>query len=64
MILCERDIDSDHKIVVEHDPMVGLQVAVRDKTFDIVEWCKNTTDGKKAMDIFRHPYFYGFGLER
>ena len=43
-------------------PMVGLQINVSDKAFGIVEWCKNTTDGKKAMDIYNHPYFYGYGF--
>jgi hypothetical protein len=64
VILCERDIDHDHKIVLEHDSSIGLQVSVRDKTFDIAEWVKNTESGKLAMDIFNHPFFYGYGLER
>jgi hypothetical protein len=65
MILCERDIDSDHKIILEHDSGIGLQVSVRDKRFNIAEWVKNTgEDGIKALDIFNHPFFYGYGLER
>jgi len=64
MILCERDIDTDYEIKVEYDPMIGLQINVQDKTLGIIEWCKNTTDGKLAMDIYNHPYFYGFGLEQ
>ena len=41
--------------------MVGLQINVSDKAFGIVEWCKNTTDGKKAMDIYDHHYCSRYG---
>lgn len=63
MILMERNLGGyNYDVRLEFDPMVGLQVSVRDSTGTAV-WVRNTGDGKLAMSMFNHPFAYGFTLD-
>lgn len=49
--------------VLETDPMVGLQVSIRDgDEKGTVIWCRNTNDGAEAISMFHHPFAHGFRL--
>ena len=64
MILMERELPGFNlDIRLEFDPLMGIQVEVRDD-IGVPIWVRNfDTDGKMAMDVFNHPFAHGFELE-
>jgi len=62
----ERMIDDDHAIRLDYakESDQRLQVMVVERETKLAIWIKRTDDGKQAIEIFHHPFFYGFGLDR
>lgn len=59
-VLLERELEGYHATVtLEHDPILGLQVSVLDSV-GVIEWAKHPENGKEALDLFHHPFAYGF----
>jgi hypothetical protein len=61
------DLDSEDDLSVEMNWLVDsteVIIQVVDRNHNI-EWSKNIIgDGKLALEVFYHPHFYGFGLDR
>lgn len=59
MILHERKLEGfDRTVTLELDGK-NVQVNIRD-SLGTVEWARNTEDGKLALDMFRHPFAFGY----
>lgn len=63
MILMERYLDEiDCTVSIEKLSAVEVQVNVRD-SLGVIEWCRNTTSGELALDMYWHPFAYGLRIE-
>lgn len=60
-VLMERRLEADNlDATIQIELLSAVEVQVNVREYDTVTWCRNTMDGELALDMYHHPWYYGY----